>query len=26
VFVDGRDPIDTRCGCDAVIGGDGLVL
>jgi ribonuclease HII len=26
VFVDGRDPIDVACGCDAVIGGDGLVL
>ena len=26
VFVDGRDRLDTRCDCDAVIGGDGLVL
>jgi ribonuclease HII len=26
VFVDGRDKIITRCGCDAVIGGDGLIL
>jgi ribonuclease HII len=26
VFVDGRDRIDVPCGCDAVIGGDGLVL
>jgi ribonuclease HII len=26
VFVDGRDRIDTPCDCDAVIGGDGLVL
>jgi ribonuclease HII len=26
VFVDGRDKIDTSCGCEAVIGGDGLVL
>ena len=26
VFVDGRDRLDTACGCDAVIGGDGLVL
>jgi ribonuclease HII len=26
VFVDGRDLIDTPCDCDAVIGGDGLVL
>ncbi|WP_315834560.1 ribonuclease HII [Bradyrhizobium prioriisuperbiae] len=25
VFVDGRDRIDVPCGCDAVIGGDGLV-
>src|SRR5476651_2050370 len=23
VFVDGRDRIDARCDCDAVIGGDG---
>ena len=26
VFVDGRDRIDVSCDCDAVIGGDGLVL
>jgi ribonuclease HII len=26
VFVDGRDRLDTACDCDAVIGGDGLVL
>lgn len=26
VFVDGRDKIDVRCDCEAVIGGDGLVL
>jgi ribonuclease HII len=26
VFVDGRDRIDAPCDCDAVIGGDGLVL
>lgn len=26
VFVDGRDRLDVACGCDAVIGGDGLVL
>ncbi|RTL55378.1 MAG: ribonuclease HII [Bradyrhizobiaceae bacterium] len=26
VFVDGRDKIDVTCGCEAVIGGDGLVL
>jgi ribonuclease HII len=26
VFVDGRDKLDTLCDCDAVIGGDGLVL
>ena len=26
VFVDGRDKIITPCGCDAVIGGDGLIL
>src|ERR1700731_1693381 len=26
VFVDGRDRIDIRCDCDAVIGGDGLVV
>jgi ribonuclease HII len=25
VFVDGRDKIDVACGCDAVIGGDGIV-
>ncbi len=26
VFVDGRDRIDVPCDCEAVIGGDGLVL
>lgn len=26
VFVDGRDRIDVPCNCDAVIGGDGLVM
>ena len=26
VFVDGRDRLDVPCGCDAVIGGDALVL
>lgn len=26
VFVDGRDKIDTSCACEAVIGGDGIVL
>src|SRR3954463_7246250 len=26
VFVDGRDKLDTECDCDAVIGGDGLVM
>lgn len=26
VFVDGRDRIDAGCDCEAVIGGDGLVL
>jgi ribonuclease HII len=26
VFVDGRDRIDAACTCEAVIGGDGLVL
>ena len=26
VFVDGRDKLDTSCDCDAVIGGDGLVI
>jgi ribonuclease HII len=26
VFVDGRDQIEVPCDCDAVIGGDGLVL
>jgi ribonuclease HII len=26
VFVDGRDPLDIPCDCDAVIGGDGLVV
>ena len=25
VLVDGRDKIDVACGCDAVIGGDGIV-
>jgi ribonuclease HII len=25
VFVDGRDKLDVSCGCDAVIGGDGIV-
>jgi ribonuclease HII len=25
VFVDGRDRIDARCDCQAVIGGDGMV-
>lgn len=25
VFVDGRDKLATPCGCDAVIGGDGIV-
>jgi ribonuclease HII len=25
VFVDGRDRLDIRCDCEAVIGGDGLV-
>lgn len=25
VFVDGRDRLATKCDCDAVIGGDGLV-
>jgi len=25
VFVDGRDPLDLDCGCEAVIGGDHLV-
>jgi len=25
VFVDGRDRLATPCGCEAVIGGDGLV-
>jgi ribonuclease HII len=25
-FVDGRDPIDCRCECRAVIGGDALVV
>lgn len=26
VFVDGRDRLDTTCDCEAVIGGDGIVL
>jgi ribonuclease HII len=26
VFVDGRDPLDTACDCQPVIGGDGLVI
>lgn len=26
VFVDGRDRLDTPCDCEAVIGGDGMVL
>lgn len=26
VFVDGRDRPDTECDCEAVIGGDGIVL
>src|SRR6267142_2486093 len=26
VFVDGRDRLATPCDCDAVIGGDGLVV
>lgn len=26
VFVDGRDRLDTSCDCDAVIGGDGIVM
>src|SRR5437879_13282863 len=26
VFVDGRDRLDTPCDCEAVIGGDGLVV
>jgi ribonuclease HII len=26
VFVDGRDRLDTECDCEAVIGGDGIVL
>src|SRR5258708_36481280 len=26
VFVDGRDRIETACDCDAVIGGDGIVM
>jgi ribonuclease HII len=26
VFVDGRDRIDVTCDCEAVIGGDGLVM
>jgi ribonuclease HII len=26
VFVDGRDRLDTSCDCEAIIGGDGLVV
>ena len=26
VFVDGRDRLDVDCDCDAVIGGDGIVM
>ena len=26
VFVDGRDRLDTSCDCEAVIGGDGLIM
>ncbi len=26
VFVDGRDRLDTSCDCDAIIGGDGIVM
>jgi ribonuclease HII len=26
VFVDGRDRLDVACDCEAVIGGDGLVM
>jgi len=26
VFVDGRDRLDTTCDCEAVIGGDGIVV
>src|SRR5205809_2449507 len=26
VFVDGRDRLNTPCDCDAVIGGDGIVM
>ena len=26
VFVDGRDRLDTSCDCEAVIGGDGIVV
>ena len=26
VFVDGRDRLDAPCDCDAVIGGDGIVM
>jgi ribonuclease HII len=26
VFVDGRDRLDTACDCEAVIGGDGLIM
>jgi ribonuclease HII len=25
VFVDGRDRIEVACGCEAVIGGDGII-
>ena len=26
VYVDGRDRLDTDCACEAVIGGDGMVI
>jgi ribonuclease HII len=26
VFVDGRDKLDVACDCEAVIGGDGLIM
>lgn len=26
VFVDGRDRLDTPCDCEAVIGGDGIIV
>jgi ribonuclease HII len=26
VFVDGRDKLDIACDCEAVIGGDGLIV